>query len=168
MIPAIIDVEASGFGPGSYPIEIGIALPNGATHCFLIKPLPEWTHWDQEQVSIHQIQHSILTTHGKPAEEVAVAINDLLRGQMVYSERWGMVTTWISQLYYAARVPQMFMLESLRSLIHENIIDSWENQHQTTVDSMELTRHRASSDALVVQKTFVRAHAHIQANTDQL
>ena len=32
--PTIIDVEASGFGPRSYPIEIGVALES-ARHCLL-------------------------------------------------------------------------------------------------------------------------------------
>ena len=46
--PTIIDVEASGFGPYSYPIEIGVALDNGDKYCTLILPAPAWTHWDEE------------------------------------------------------------------------------------------------------------------------
>ena len=30
-LPAVLDVEASGFGAGSYPIEVGIAMPDGTT-----------------------------------------------------------------------------------------------------------------------------------------
>ena len=44
--PLIIDVEASGFGGASYPIEIGVALDDGHKYCALILPEPEWTHWD--------------------------------------------------------------------------------------------------------------------------
>jgi hypothetical protein len=40
--PAIIDIEASGFGPDGYPIEIGVALSSGQTFCALILPEPEW------------------------------------------------------------------------------------------------------------------------------
>tara|TARA_B100000809_G_scaffold12879_1_gene11818 strand:- start:1149 stop:1406 length:258 start_codon:yes stop_codon:yes gene_type:complete len=36
--PFIIDVEASGFGAESYPIEIGIALAEGSKYCALIIP----------------------------------------------------------------------------------------------------------------------------------
>ena len=46
--PTVLDIEASGFGRGSYPIEIGYCLPNGDTFCTLIKPEPEWQHWDAE------------------------------------------------------------------------------------------------------------------------
>ena len=38
MAPIIIDIEASGFGRGSYPIEVGLVLPDGTPHCFLIAP----------------------------------------------------------------------------------------------------------------------------------
>ena len=34
--PLIIDVEASGFGPTSYPIEIGLALDDGHKYCILV------------------------------------------------------------------------------------------------------------------------------------
>lgn len=156
MVPAIIDVEASGFGPGSYPIEIGIAMPNGSTHCYLIKPLPEWTHWDTAHQSVHQIPRDILLTHGRSVETVAMAVNELVKGQVIYSDRWGMITTWVSQLFYAARIPQMFVIESLHSLIDDHQADRWDNLHQHVQDEMELTRHRASSDALILQKTFVR------------
>jgi hypothetical protein len=47
-LPAIIDLEASGFGKGSYPIEVGFVLPEGAMYCTLIQPAPHWRHWDDK------------------------------------------------------------------------------------------------------------------------
>ena len=47
-IPAIIDIEASGFGRGSYPIEVGFALPDRTSYSFLIKPAQSWTHWSED------------------------------------------------------------------------------------------------------------------------
>jgi len=44
--PAVLDIEASGFGRDSYPVEIGYVLPDGQTWCTLIRPAPAWTHWD--------------------------------------------------------------------------------------------------------------------------
>jgi len=46
--PSIIDVEASGFGPQGYPIEVGVAMGSGETYSTLILSAPEWTHWDRE------------------------------------------------------------------------------------------------------------------------
>ena len=43
--PLIIDVEASGFGPLSYPIEVGLALSAGEKYCSLILPAADWTHY---------------------------------------------------------------------------------------------------------------------------
>lgn len=45
--PLIIDVDASGFGDTSYPIEVGVALEQGRKFCTLISPAPERTHWDE-------------------------------------------------------------------------------------------------------------------------
>jgi hypothetical protein len=48
-VPAVLDVEASGFGAGSYPIEIGYIASDGTSYCTLIRPAPSWTHWDPGQ-----------------------------------------------------------------------------------------------------------------------
>ena len=62
--PNIVDVEASGFGGMSYPIEIGIALENDTQYCSLISPAPDWEHWDSEAEKIHRIARDILEAHG--------------------------------------------------------------------------------------------------------
>jgi len=45
-VHAILDVEASGFGAGSYPIEVGYVFGDGRSYCTLIRPVSSWTHWD--------------------------------------------------------------------------------------------------------------------------
>lgn len=42
--PLIIDLEASGFGRDSYPIEVGVALDYDRKFCSLIRPQPQWAH----------------------------------------------------------------------------------------------------------------------------
>jgi hypothetical protein len=39
-VPAILDVEASGFGRGSYPVEVGYVLEDGVSQCMLVRPEP--------------------------------------------------------------------------------------------------------------------------------
>ncbi|WP_221893836.1 hypothetical protein [Bathymodiolus japonicus methanotrophic gill symbiont] len=46
--PNVIDIEASGFGVTSYPIEIGIVLSSGKKYCSLIQQAPGWTYWSVE------------------------------------------------------------------------------------------------------------------------
>ncbi len=45
-LPTIIDIEASGFGRGSYPIEVGFITADGKTGCSLIKPEAQWKSWN--------------------------------------------------------------------------------------------------------------------------
>ena len=45
-VPAVLDIEASGFGRDSFPVEVGFVLPDGETFCTLIRPAAGWTHWD--------------------------------------------------------------------------------------------------------------------------
>ena len=86
--PIIIDVEASGFGQGSYPIEIGIALADGSRHCFLVAPARSWKHWDTEAEKVHGISRELLSSHGRPIQDIAWRLNELLRTRTVYSDAW--------------------------------------------------------------------------------
>jgi hypothetical protein len=86
--PLIIDVEASGFGSGSYPIEIGLALDDGHKYCALILPEPDWTDWDPEAERIHRIPRDILEAYGRPARAVAETLNELLASRTVYTDGW--------------------------------------------------------------------------------
>ncbi|WDP84202.1 MAG: hypothetical protein HUN05_02695 [Desulfobacter sp.] len=58
--PYIVDVEASGFGSQSYPIEIGLALGPDTRYCSLIIPSPQWTHWDKAAEKTHAISRDLL------------------------------------------------------------------------------------------------------------
>ena len=73
-LPTVIDVEATGFGAGSYPIEVGVAFPDGGTWCGLIRPELGWSHWDPEAEAVHHISRDILATHGKAARDVALQL----------------------------------------------------------------------------------------------
>ena len=58
MLPCIIDLEASGFGRGSYPIEVGLCLGDSSSHCFLVRPEEDWQHWDPEAEKVHGISRA--------------------------------------------------------------------------------------------------------------
>ena len=168
-LPAVLDVEASGFGRGSYPIEVGVACPNGQTYCSLIQPEPEWTHWDCRSEQVHGISRAVLHAHGKSVREVATRLNALLEGQCVYSDAWGNDLSWLGTLFEAAGLRQSFRLESLRAVIGEEQADIWHPTRDAVVIELDLKRHRASSDALILQKTYARSRALVrgQANAGQ-
>ena len=60
-VPIIIDFEASGFGKGSYPIEVGFSGRHGEGWCSLIRPENDWEHWDIDAAKVHHIPREILT-----------------------------------------------------------------------------------------------------------
>ena len=153
---SFIDFEASGFGGKSYPIEVGLVLPDGQTYCSLISPEPDWKHWDEAAQKVHGVDRSILETYGKPAVEVAGRINDLLRGQTVYTDAWYHDYNWLSRLFDAAETSPSFRLEDLRQLLGESHLARWDAAKAEVLKEMNLTRHRASNDAKVLQLTLQR------------
>ena len=156
LAPTILDLEASGFGRGSYPIEIGFVEPGGLPFCSLIQPAPEWSHWDEQAEALHGISRELLLRHGRPREWVADELNRRLAGQTVYSDSWGHDYSWLSKLFDSAgRLPR-FRLEDLRRLLSEDEAARWNAVQQEVRAEAQLRRHRASADAKVLQMTLMR------------
>ena len=145
--PPILDIEASGFGPSSYPIEVGLILPDGCTYCSLIRPLDAWTHWDASAEAIHHVARSTLVAH---------ALNLRLHGQTIYCDAWYHDFTWLGRLFDAADLPQCFRLEDIRGLLGEAEMEAWHATKTEILAETGLQRHRASNDARVLQQTLLR------------
>ncbi len=158
-LPPIIDLEASGFGRGSYPIEVGFILPQGATYCSLILPAPHWTHWDPEAERLHHVTRSILADHGKPAREVAAILNERLHDEVVYSDGWANDFSWLGLLYDEVGLRQAFRVENLRRILSEEEAAGWHAAKAAVLASAPQARHRASTDARVIQQTLARLRA---------
>lgn len=150
-LPAILDIEASGFGRGSYPIEVGFCGSNGALFCALISPQPDWQHWDVSAEKLHGITRELLRRHGRPVRWMAEQLNARLAGQTVYCDGWGQDYPWLSRLFDAAELPLRFKLDDLRRLLDEAEALRWRGVVDTVRQRQRLTRHRASSDARVLQ-----------------
>lgn len=166
--PPIIDVEASGFGSASYPIEVGIALPDGQSYCALIAPAPEWRYWDAEAEKVHGVTRATLLALGRPAREVASDVNTLLHGQVVYCDSWYHDFTWLSRLFDAGDSAQAFQLEDIRSLLAQHEADAWLATKTRILQEMGLDRHRASNDARVLQATLLRVKSvGVRGKADQ-
>jgi hypothetical protein len=155
--PTVVDVEASGFGAGSYPIEVGVVLPDGRTHCTLIRPASDWTHWDPGAEAVHHIPRGILHARGKAPEEVAVMLNEWLSGRVAYSDAWGQDRSWLARLFDEAGIAQRFRLESMRALLSDAQVERWNGARAEVLAEIGVPRHRASADALIVQRTWQRS-----------
>ena len=98
-----LDVEASGFGPDSYPIEVGWSDIQGRTGSVLVRPEPAWTHWDSKAEALHGISRALLGAEGVPVVEAATRISDATAGRSaVLSNHPGPDAWWLERLFTAA------------------------------------------------------------------
>src|SRR5258706_1537983 len=157
--PIVLDIEASGFGRDSYPIEVGFVLPSGESRCMLIRPAAHWTHWDAAAERLHQISRECLMQDGLAIRDVVEELNATLYDCTVYTDGWGHDYSWLAALCdVAGRVPT-FRLESLRALLDEDEAERWAQTKQQVANELALPRHRASADARLLQLTFIRLRA---------
>ena len=152
-LPVIIDIEASGFGKGSYPIEIGYYTPEGEAFCTLIRPESNWTHWDDSAEKVHGIQRELLEAKGKPALEVCLELNRRLRGRRVFCDAWAYDYVWLSVMYDAAELVPTFQLKDMRDLLSDCEQRLWHATRAAVEARLQLRRHRASGDARTLLET---------------
>lgn len=155
--PIIIDIEASGFGKGSYPIEIGFHRPDGMAYCTLIQPAEDWTHWDASAEQVHGIRRELLFEKGRPVRAVCLDLNEKLRGQTIYCDAWAYDYVWLSRLFDAADLVPIFQLRDIRDLLGECEQTLWHATRAAVELRLQLRRHRASSDARMLFETLLEA-----------
>lgn len=99
-----LDFEASGLGPGSYPIEAAIAdCHSGECTSWLIHPTEKWLSdgiWSAQSCEVHKITLTELMARGKPAELVARELSARCQGKIVlcdggeHDRRWLLTLFW--------------------------------------------------------------------------
>jgi hypothetical protein len=156
MAPAIIDVESSGLGPDSYPIEVGVSLPSGDRYCSLIHPAPSWTAWDRTAQEIHGISRETILSQGEPIGDVTRELNRLLENRTVYTDGWVVDQRWINRLFYEASIPRQFSVSALETILSEGQMEIWHETKNRVMKELGLKRHRASADAWIVRETYMR------------
>ncbi len=156
MTPITIDVEASGFGRGSYPVEIGLSMADGTRHCYLIAPARSWTHWDEKAEAVHGISRERLLGDGRPIHDVALRLNALLGHKTVYSDAWAFDMSWVGKLFDAANLLQSFRVADISDLLSEAQHEDWQAVKRQVIEELGLERHRASGDARILQETWLR------------
>lgn len=154
-IPAIIDIEASGLGAGSYPIEVGYVLADGSSWCCLIQPDSSWTRWSDDAEALHGISRQILKQYGQGVREVAERLNRELQGLTLYSDAWGNDQSWLQQLFEHAELVPRFRLETIRYLLDEEQAAIWQLCKLKAQQQLGVQRHRASADARLIQRTYL-------------
>lgn len=148
----MLDIEASGFGPGSYPIEIGWVRGDGRASCLLVRPAADWTHWDASAERLHGIARATLLRHGHAPHDVARRLNDELAGQVVYCDGWGQDYSWLAVLFEAAEMTPAFRLEPAARLLGDTQLAQLDGVHRRAFAELGVARHRASNDARALQR----------------
>ena len=155
--PAIIDIEASGFGPQSYPIEVGVVLSDGHRFSRLIKPFPDWEHWSDQAQTVHRITKDQLWHYGHDGADICDQLNQFVGSQTLFSDAWVHDKAWLDTLYYRSHKVPTFSVSPLEAILGEDQAAHWEEVRQEVFDSFELRRHRASQDAFMIQEVYSRS-----------
>ena len=154
LYPAFIDFEASSLDLiASYPIEVGICMPDGQLHSWLIQPHVLWLDWSESAERIHGISRDRLRQEGRPISEVANTLNDLLKGQ-VFCDAWTFDSFWLHRLFKTANIRPKFQLESISMLLDAQQIQHWSEFRRAVIGKLGLPVHRAANDALILHKTW--------------
>lgn len=154
-IPDIIDIEASGFGSHSYPIEVGIVSADGSRYCRLIKLFAAWQHWDDSAEAVHGISRDLLCDKGHQGEDICNELNRLYANRILYSDAWVVDYPWLRTLFEKSDIEMHFRLSSIELLLKESQCEQWADVKHHIETQLQLTRHRASNDAHVIQQTYL-------------
>lgn len=164
--PAILDIEASGFGVGSYPIEIGYIAEDGTTWSARVQPHEDWQHWDHEAEKLHQQSRHSLEVYGETARVIAMHLNQVFSGQTVYTDGWYQDFVWLHRLYDAAGLSPQFKLEDLSLTLTPEQKAVWHETKQIIRENHAMQAHRAATDAQVLQLTWLRTAQAVTAFAD--
>ncbi len=155
-----LDLEASGLGPSSWPIEVGWCFDGGKPETMLIHPADEWSReaWDDHAASLHGLAYDALKASGLPIDEVCTRLNQALEGAAVYSDAPDWDGFWLYRLFAAARARQCFSLcdfgDLLSGLPPQTVAAA---VAEAKISSPH--RHRAREDVLHMKKIFDLATA---------
>jgi DNA polymerase III subunit epsilon len=158
----IIDFEASGLRPGSWPIELGMGWRKDdgtwAIESKLIRPHPSWSMnlWDADAEAVHGISRDELEGAPTP-EEVAEWYLDMAKGRQVTSDFPDLDGLWARRLVKTGVIPDpdwpdpdvpwassFFHNEVPRSFSEAAVDAMWGGEGELSLDYPKA--HRAAAD----------------------
>lgn len=144
---AFIDLEASGLGPRSWPIEVGWCFPEGIASAFLIQPHEDWPldEWDKRAEALHGIAYDDLAKKGANIKDICGKLNNALAGKIVYSDAPDWDGFWLFRLFQAAKMRQRFTLFDFGDLLRRIAGDTlWTISERA--NEVHPHNHRAGDD----------------------
>ena len=146
----ILDIEASGLSPISYPIEVGL-VNDQQEYQALIVPEDAWEHWSPRSEELHGISRKELYEKGKAAVVVARELNELLGTQAVYSDHEDWDSFWLRRLFETVGIKQEFPVVDINELLDNNKASAF---YELSKHQGQYT-HRALDDARVNRRVVI-------------
>ena len=139
-----MDLEASGLGAESYPIEVAWKCPaTGLSDNFFINPdsISHWRYWDEFAEELHGLDRERLVKEGISAEVACQRLNEALKGKTLISDALEFDSFWMRRLFNAVGVSSEFTMAGLDAILSaERLI-----QYRFIARS-QFRRHRAMQD----------------------
>lgn len=162
---AILDIEASALGAGSYPIEVGLALIQGGAKPIesgarLIRPSVSWRDnglWSPASETVHGLSFEILEQQGHDPGDVCDWLNALLGQQVVVATdapRYDQ--DWLDRLFEAGDRNQQFTVYDFEVLTHGFSAD--QHRHLSYLLRRSPIPHRGAPDALRLASKLLETH----------
>jgi hypothetical protein len=136
-----------------------VARGDGKRWCSLIKPLSQWQHWDTNAEAVHGISRLQLSKAGADPATVCEELNRFLGQETVYSDGWVVDYPWLVKLYSATGMKMSFKVSAIEYLLSQYQMDRWHDTKTSLLLGFQEQRHRASSDAYLVQQLFIETAA---------
>lgn len=162
---AVIDIEASALGKGSYPIEVGFALIGPVpqpiqTWSTLIRPAAGWLEngrWSPGSEAIHGIPKSLILKGGLEPSKVCDALNSHLEAQLfVVSDAPRFDQDWLDTLFQAGKREQLFRLYDFDQL--KGDLNADQHRQLRYMLSRDMPPHRAEGDARRLAGCLMEVH----------
>ncbi|SEF69679.1 3'-5' exonuclease family protein [Marinobacterium lutimaris] len=115
-----IDIEASGLGPDSYPIEVAWKCDiSGNKDEFLIDPasVEGWDYWDEFAEELHGIGHHQLGSEGISAAQACERLNAELAGKTLTCDAYDFDLFWLTRLFESQQQPMLFSIQGIERLL---------------------------------------------------
>ncbi len=152
--PCFIDFEASSLDLiCSYPIEVGVCLPDGNIYSWLLKPAPLWRDWSGDAEKIHGISRDQLQQDGFDIIEVAHALNEMIP-KVTYCDALAFDSFWLHRLFKAAKLDCKFRLESISQILTPQQMYHWADIRRTVIEELNVETHRAANDTQILYRTW--------------
>jgi len=139
-----VDLEASGLGAESYPIEVAWKCPEtGRSDNFFINPdsVSGWRYWDEFAEELHGIDREQLVREGLSVEDACERLNTALDGVTLISDAPEFDSFWVRRLFAASGMRCHFKMAGLDAVLSaEQLI-----QYRFIARS-QFRRHRAMQD----------------------